>query len=114
MLSLCVPHCKRCLRLADKPHNSMQTNIRFCLPQPVFPEKAWGGQHKESILWLCTITHIGKSLICSFIYSDLSCKPLCLCGYIGGLERGGQLVVTDPILARPEVVQAVGPVLGQN
>ena len=92
----------------------MQTKTQFCFPQPVFLQKAWGGQRKESILWLCTIIHIGKSLICSFIYSDVSCKPLSLCGYIGGLERGGQLVVTDPIWARPEEVQSVGSMLGQK
>ena len=61
--------------LLTKPYNSMQTKTQFCLPQPVFLQKAWGRQHKESVLWLCTITHRGKSLLCSFIYSELLASP---------------------------------------
>ena len=97
MLSLCIPHCKRCLRLADKTLQQHANKNPVLPPSACVPAESLGqtAQGKRSL----ALYHHPQRQVPALFFHLLrpSCKPLSLCEYIGGLERGGQLVVTDPI-----------------
>ena len=66
----------------------MQTETRFCLTQPVVLQKAGADSTVRAFRGSALTTQVGESLLCSLLFSDLSRKPLSLCGYLGVLDRG--------------------------